>query len=106
MILCKPQTYMNLSGAAVVEELMDFFKLTPDQLLIIYDDTDIPQGFLRIRRGGSAGTHNGMRSVIACIDTEDFARIRIGIGENPPEYELAGLGAFALQYAGGTADRL
>ena len=88
VILCKPQTYMNLSGSAVID-LMEYYKLTPDQLLLIYDDTDIPQGFLRIRRGGSAGTHNGMRSVIACIETEDFARIRIGIGKNPPGYDLA-----------------
>lgn len=88
VILCKPQTYMNLSGAAV-QELMAFYKLTPDRLLVIYDDTDIPQGHLRIRRGGSAGTHNGMRSVIACIDTGDFARLRVGIGENPGAYDLA-----------------
>ena len=88
VLLCKPQTYMNLSGKAVLE-LMDFYKLTPDQLLVVYDDVDLPQGWLRIRRNGSAGTHNGMRSVIACIDTEDFARIRIGIGESPPDYDLA-----------------
>ena len=88
VILCKPQTYMNLSGAAVAE-LMAFYKLTPDQLLVIYDDIDIPQGHLRIRRGGSAGTHNGMRSILACIDTQDFARIRVGIGQNPGRYELA-----------------
>ncbi|MFH1880180.1 MAG: aminoacyl-tRNA hydrolase [Bacillota bacterium] len=88
VILLKPQTYMNLSGAAV-SELMEFYKLTPERLLVVYDDVDIPQGWLRIRRGGSAGTHNGMRSVIACLDTMDFARIRIGIGENPGTYELA-----------------
>ncbi|HRX08488.1 MAG TPA: aminoacyl-tRNA hydrolase [Candidatus Limiplasma sp.] len=88
VILCKPQTYMNLSGAAV-QELMAFYKLSPDQLLVIYDDIDIPQGYLRIRRGGSAGTHNGMRSILACIDTQDFARLRIGIGQNPGPYELA-----------------
>ena len=87
VLLCKPQTYMNLSGNAV-RELMDFYKLTPDHLLVIYDDIDIPQGWLRIRRGGSAGTHNGMRSVIASIDTEDFARVRIGVGANPPGYDL------------------
>lgn len=88
VILCKPQTYMNLSGAAV-QELMSFYKLSPDQLLVIYDDIDIPPGFLRIRRGGSAGTHNGMRSILACLDTGDFARIRVGIGQNPGPYELA-----------------
>lgn len=88
VLLCKPQTYMNLSGAAVAE-LMAFYKLTPDRLLVIYDDIDIPQGHLRIRRGGSAGTHNGMRSILTCLGTQDFARIRIGIGENPGRYELA-----------------
>ncbi len=87
VVLCKPQTFMNLSGAAV-SELMHFYKLTPDQLLVIYDDVDIPQGWLRVRRGGSAGTHNGMRSVIACLNTEDFARVRIGIGKNPPDYDI------------------
>ncbi|MBE0601817.1 MAG: aminoacyl-tRNA hydrolase [Firmicutes bacterium] len=88
VILCKPQTYMNLSGSAV-QELMAFYKLSPDQLLVIYDDIDIPQGYLRIRRGGSAGTHNGMRSILACLNFGDFARIRVGIGQNPGQYELA-----------------
>ena len=88
VILCKPQTYMNLSGAAV-SELMAFYKLSPEQLLILYDDVDIPPGWLRIRRSGSAGTHNGMRSVIACLNTEEFARVRIGVGPNPPQMDLA-----------------
>ena len=87
-LFAKPQTYMNLSGKAV-QELMDFYKLAPDELLVVYDDIDIPPGFLRIRRSGSAGSHNGMRSIIACIDTEEFPRIRVGIGENPPDYDLA-----------------
>ena len=87
VLLCKPQTFMNLSGNAV-RQLMDFYKLSPDQLLILYDDIDIPQGWLRIRRGGSAGTHNGMRSVIASLGLEDFARVRIGVGANPPGYDL------------------
>ncbi len=88
VVLCKPQTYMNLSGAAV-SELMAFYKLTPDRLLVLYDDVDIPQGWLRIRRSGSAGTHNGMRSIIACLNTEEFARVRIGVGANPPHMDLA-----------------
>ena len=87
VLLCKPQTFMNLSGNAV-QELMGFYKLTPDQLLILYDDIDIPLGWLRIRRNGSAGTHNGMRSVIACLNTEEFTRVRIGVGANPPGYDL------------------
>lgn len=87
VLLCKPQTFMNLSGRAV-SELMNFYKLPPENLLIIYDDIDIPQGWLRIRRNGSAGTHNGMRSIVACLNTEEFPRIRIGIGERPASYDL------------------
>jgi len=87
VVLCKPQTFMNLSGKAV-SELIHFYKLPLDNLLIIYDDIDIPQGWLRIRRGGSAGTHNGMRSVLSCLDTGDFPRIRVGIGARPADYDL------------------
>ena len=71
----------RLVVSRIVSELMNFYKLTPDQLLVLYDDIDIPQGWLRIRRGGSAGTHNGMRSVVACVNSEDFPRIRIGVGD-------------------------
>lgn len=86
--LCLPQTYMNLSGEAV-QQLMHWYKLPPENLLVIYDDIDLAPGWLRIRRDGSAGTHNGMRSIVACIGTEAFPRIRVGIGGRPPAFELA-----------------
>ena len=81
VILCKPQTYMNLSGDAV-QQLLHFYKLAPDRLVVLYDDIDLPIGSMRIRANGSAGSHNGMRSIISCIHSEDFARIRIGVGKD------------------------
>ena len=78
IILAKPLTYMNNSGRAV-KQLLAKYKATPAELVVIYDDYDIPKGSVRIRPNGSGGTHNGMRSVIAEIGTQDFARIRIGI---------------------------
>lgn len=79
VILVKPQTYMNLSGEAV-RPLVDYFKIPMDKLLVVYDDIDLPLGRTRVRRGGSAGTHNGMRSVIYQLQKDDFARVRIGLG--------------------------
>ena len=81
VILAKPTTYMNNSGRAV-KQLLAKYKATADQLVVIYDDYDIPKGSVRIRPNGSGGTHNGMRSVIAEIGTQDFARIRIGIRDS------------------------
>lgn len=78
VILAQPLTYMNNSGLAV-KQLLAKYKATAKQLVVIYDDYDIPKGKIRIRPNGSAGTHNGMRSVISEIGTADFARIRIGI---------------------------
>ena len=80
IVLVKPQTYMNLSGESV-RQVMDFYKADTDKLVILYDDFDIDAGKIRIRPHGSAGTHNGMRSVIQHIGTDRFPRIRIGIGE-------------------------
>ena len=80
LLLLKPQTFMNLSGLAV-KELMDYYKISPENVLVIYDDIDIPQGTVRIRPNGSAGTHNGMRSIVAETGTEDFPRIRVGVGQ-------------------------
>lgn len=80
VILLKPQTYMNLSGESILE-VMNFYKITNDELIIIYDDIDINPGNIRIRKSGSAGTHNGMKSVVNCLNTEDFCRIRVGIGK-------------------------
>ena len=81
VILLKPQTYMNLSGNAV-RDFMKFYKLSPQDVIVIYDDLDIEPGIIKIRKKGGAGTHNGMKSVVQEIQSEDFARIRVGIG-NP-----------------------
>ncbi|MGN0804555.1 MAG: aminoacyl-tRNA hydrolase [Candidatus Coproplasma sp.] len=81
VILAKPLTYMNNSGRAV-KQLLAKYKATPEELVVIYDDYDMPKGKIRIRAEGSAGTHNGMRSVIAEIGTQKFARIRVGIRDS------------------------
>ena len=78
-ILLKPQTYMNLSGESI-KEIVDFYKIENDKIIIIYDDMDIDLGKIKIRKKGNAGSHNGMKSVIQNIGTE-FPRIRIGIGK-------------------------
>lgn len=76
--IIKPTTFMNLSGEAIVE-IMNWYKITPEDILVIYDDVDLKFGDIRYREKGSSGTHNGMRNIIANIKTEEFARIRIGI---------------------------
>ena len=80
VMLVKPQTYMNLSGESL-REIVSYYDVEPEHLLVIYDDVDIDMGALRIRKKGSAGTHNGMRSVIYQLQFDDFPRIRIGIGK-------------------------
>ena len=85
VIIARPVTYMNASGRAV-KQLVAKYKITPDRLVVIYDDYDLPKGHVRIRPSGSAGTHNGMRSVIAELGFSDFARVRIGIRD--PEIEI------------------
>ena len=84
VLLVKPQTYMNLSGEAV-RQAMDFYKIVPEELIVIYDDIDIPTGTFRIRKKGSPGTHNGMRNIFQHIQTNDFPRIRVGIGSGKKE---------------------
>ncbi len=79
VVLVKPLTYMNLSGEAV-RPLLQWYRLTPDRLLVVYDDLDLPFGRLRIRPRGSSGGHGGMRSIIEHLGTEAFPRLRIGIG--------------------------
>ena len=79
VILLKPQTYMNLSGNSV-KEVVDFYKIEKEKILVIYDDMDIEPGKIKIRKKGSAGGHNGMKSIIQMIGTEEFPRIRVGIG--------------------------
>ncbi len=93
-MLIKPQTYMNLSGESV-REFLAFYKLTPKDIIVIYDDIDIPLGQIRIRERGSAGTHNGMRNIVERLNTDEFPRIRIGIGEKPPRMDL---GDFVLSH--------
>ena len=84
VLLVKPQTYMNLSGESI-REVFNFYKEDIENLLVIYDDIDIPTGDIRIRKKGSAGTHNGMRSVIYQLQDDGFPRIRIGIGAGKAE---------------------
>lgn len=81
VILLKPQTYMNDSGIAI-RRCLDFFKASPSDVVILYDDVDIPVGRIRIRQKGSAGGHNGIKSIIHCIFTSEFDRIRIGVGKD------------------------
>ena len=81
VILLKPQTYMNNSGESVAA-VMQFFKIPVEDLLVIYDDMDMPVGKLRLRQKGSAGGHNGIKSIISHIGTQEFDRIRIGIGKD------------------------
>ena len=79
VILVKPQTYMNLSGQSIVE-VMNFYKEDIENLIVIYDDIDIPTGTIRIRKKGSAGTHNGMRNIVYLLGKDGFPRVRVGIG--------------------------
>ena len=88
IIIMEPQTYMNLSGEAV-SAIVNFYKIEHEDILVIYDDLDLPAGKLRLRSSGSSGGHNGMKNIIAMLGTEDFIRIRVGIGEKPPRYDLA-----------------
>ena len=94
--LLKPLTYMNRSGQAV-RAVIDWYKIAPGSVLVIYDDMDLPVGRLRIRRSGSAGGHNGMKSIIAHLGKQDFPRLRIGIGRPDGKKQTIGhvLGKFA-----------
>lgn len=88
LMLVKPQTYMNDSGECVME-LVNFYKLPLENLIVIYDDIDLPVGKVRIRSSGSSGTHNGMRSIIYLLNRQEFPRIRIGVGKQPEYMDLA-----------------
>lgn len=88
VILAQPQTYMNLSGESV-RELMDYYKITTEELIVIYDDISLDVGQLRIRAKGSAGGHNGMKNIIAHLGTQEFPRIKIGVGDKPKGWDLA-----------------
>lgn len=89
VLLVKPQTYMNLSGEAV-QPAADFYKIPPEHILVIFDDISLPVGTLRIRAKGSAGGQNGVKDIIAELGSEEFPRIKVGIGAKPhPDYDLA-----------------
>ncbi|MPM04067.1 Peptidyl-tRNA hydrolase [bioreactor metagenome] len=88
-LLMKPMTYMNLSGEAVGEAAR-FYKLEASRVLVVSDDISLPLGKIRIRREGSAGGHNGLKSIIAHLGTEEFPRLKVGVGSKPhPEFDLA-----------------
>ena len=89
VLVMKPITYMNLSGEAV-RQAADFYKIPPDRVLVVSDDTALPVGRLRIRVKGSAGGHNGLKNIIQHLGTDQFPRLRVGVGEKPhPDYDMA-----------------
>jgi PTH1 family peptidyl-tRNA hydrolase len=88
VILAQPITYMNLSGESV-RELVDFYKVAPEEVIVIYDDISLEVGQLRIRKKGSAGGHNGMKSIISHLGTDEFPRIKVGVGDKPKGWDLA-----------------
>ena len=87
VLLLKPQTFMNLSGEAV-REAAAFYKIPPERILVLFDDINFQPGMFRIRTDGSAGGHNGIKSIITCLGTEAFPRVKIGVGTPPPQWEL------------------
>ena len=89
LYLLKPQTFMNLSGQSV-KQLAAFFHIPPQNIIVMFDDISLEPGRLRIRSDGSAGGHNGIKSIISCIGSQDFPRVKIGVGAKPhPDYDLA-----------------
>ena len=94
VLLAMPQTYMNLSGESV-QQLLHYYKCEPKDLIVIYDDVDLDVGIVRIREKGSAGGHNGMKNIIQMIDSEEFVRIKIGVGKKPEGWDLADHGRFS-----------
>ena len=88
VILLKPQTYMNSSGESI-RAAADYYKVPPEDILVVYDDISLAPGQLRIRAKGSAGGHNGIKSIIAHLGTQEFPRVKVGIGEKPPRMDLA-----------------
>ena len=89
LLLLKPETFMNASGLAV-EAAAHFYKIPPERVLVLFDDISLPVGKLRIRKNGSAGGHNGLKSIISCLGSDQFPRVKIGVGAKPhPDYDLA-----------------
>ncbi len=88
VLLVKPQTYMNLSGESI-RELVDYYKIrVPEELIVLYDDIDLDTGQIRVRRKGSAGSHNGMKSTLKNLGTDEFPRVRLGTGPKPSQMDL------------------
>lgn len=98
VILVKPQTYMNLSGECL-REVADYYKIDPEDIIVIYDDISLDPGQLRIRLKGSAGGHNGIKNIIAQLGTQEFPRVKVGVGAKPPRMDLADyvLGHFSAE---------
>src|SRR3712207_228719 len=88
VILVKPQTYMNLSGETAIS-ISQFYKMDLENFIVVYDDIDLDIGKLRIRKKGSAGSHNGMKSIIKCLGSQDFPRVRVGVSKPEPGRDLA-----------------
>ena len=88
VLLLKPQTFMNLSGESI-RAAMDYYKVTPEELIVVYDDISLEPGQLRIRLKGSAGGHNGIKNIIAHLGTQEFPRVKVGIGAKPLRMDLA-----------------
>ena len=89
VLLVQPQTYMNASGAAV-SALASYYKVKPERILVIFDDISLPVGRIRVRKDGSAGGHNGIKSIIQSLGTDQFPRVKVGVGAKPhPDYDLA-----------------
>ena len=97
-ILLKPQTYMNSSGESI-RAAADYYKIEPEDIIVIYDDISLAPGQLRVRAKGSAGGHNGIKSIIAHLGTQEFPRVRVGVGEKPSRMDLADyvLGHFSAE---------
>ncbi len=87
VLLAQPQTYMNLSGESI-RQMIDFYKLETERLIVIYDDASLDLGRLRIRKKGSAGGHNGIKNIIAHLGTQEFPRLKVGIGHKPPGWDI------------------
>ena len=89
LVLLKPMTFMNESGLAVMDAAR-YYKLPPERVIILFDDISLDIGRLRVRGSGSAGGHNGLKSIIGCLNSQDFPRVKIGVGAKPhPDYDLA-----------------
>ncbi len=87
VLLIKPQTFMNLSGESL-RAAMDYYKVTPQEMIVVYDDISLDPGQLRIRLKGSAGGHNGIKNIIAHLGTQEFPRVKVGVGAKPPRMDL------------------